>query len=468
MPPTAPTEAADDDMFRLAPLDDAQPVAKTAAPKNTAKSSPKSTPNNSTPNNSTDSKRSVFDDDLPELSGLDDKPKPAPMVDLLQLDGLEQLVDSKRPLPMADEYEEAETSYRFSCKTCGTPQYASLDRVGKKVTCPDCHSNFVVPPPPPGWSSRKKKIVLSQEGVDVPLAPIEVDHHHNTLESERAAANDYLSKAKRSIEDDELEDLYEGHFDTKGFFHRTLGFMIDPNAVVLMCVYGLMFGGLFGLAKFSTTKIAAGGMEGAGYLLVLIIGVALVAILVAMPMLASGLALLESVANREPRVREWPGFNLFDNIGDLLVIAFALAGSFLPGMLVGGLIGRSGGAAWLIMTGMMMTCFALFPILLLSMLDNGSLFQPISGAVVRSIGQVAEAWGGYYLKSLAAFGTVTLLWYILLGQNTLTAALAGMLVPWLLFFTCQQIGALADAIAEHLSFDFTPAKRDDEDDEADQ
>ena len=120
----------------------------------------------------------------------------------------------------------------------------------------------------------------------------------------------------------------------------------------------------------------------------------------------------------------------------------------------------------MILTGMMGTCFLLFPILMLSMLDNGSPLQPFSGAVVTSIAQVPEAWGGYYLKTLFAFGSVMVLWFILLGRNPLMSAIAGFTVPWLLFFTCQQIGALADSIAEHLSFEFvTPdANKDKEKD----
>jgi len=61
-----------------------------------------------------------------------------------------------------------------------------------------------------------------------------------------------------------------------------------------------------------------------------------------------------------------------------------------------------------------------------------------------------------------------LFWFILLGRNPVMSAIAGFTVPWLLFFTCQQVGTLADAIAEHLSFDFGPpdAKKD-KDNEAD-
>lgn len=407
-------------------------------------------------------RRSLFDDDLPDLAALDASPaKPHSVTDIFQLEGLDDLVPKTqpvRPTPRsAPPPKPLGNDYRITCRTCGTPMFVKLDRVGKKVTCSDCHSSFVIPPPPPGWSPIKLKTEVEDDGFDVPLAAPELAQSGNTLDSQRTSANEYLDKAKQSIDDEEMDSLYQGDFDTIGFMNRTFGFLTDPTAIGQMVLYGFLFAGVFALAQFSKTKVDGGGFEGGGYLLVLFILTTVISIIVSLPMLSSGLALLESVANHQRRVAEWPSFNIFDNFGEILVILFSLVGSLLPGMLVGGVIGRSGGAEWLMLTGMMGTCFLLFPVLMLSMLDNGSPMQPISGAVITSIPQVPEAWGGYYLKTLVAFSSVMVMWFLLLTRsNPVMAAFAGFLVPWLLFFTCQQIGTLADAIAEHLSFDFSP------------
>lgn len=422
-------------------------------------------------------RRSVFDDDLPDLAELDAaSAKQHTVTDIFQLEGLDDLVASSPSLPMTQRTTQStpprppkpvENDYRVICRTCGTPMFLKLDRVGKKVSCPDCHSSFVVPPPPSGWSATKKTVEIMDDGFDVPLSAPDVPQSANTLESQRTSANEYLDKAKQSIDDDELDSLYQGDFDTVGFMNRTFGFLTDPTAVGQMVLYGFVFSGVFALAQFSKSKVDGGGFEGGGYLLVLFIMTTVISTIVALPMLSAGLALLESVANHQRRVAEWPSFNVFDNFGEILIILFSLIGSLLPGMLVGGVIGRSGGAEWLILTGMMGTCFLLFPVLMLSMLDNGSPLQPVSGAVVTSIPQVPEAWGGYYLKTLFAFGSVMVLWFILLGRNPVMSAIAGFTVPWLLFFTCQQIGALADSIGEHLSFEFVPpsANKDKEKDD---
>jgi len=410
---------------------------------------------------------------LPDLAELEAAPaKQHNVTDIFQLEGLDDLVPSSQPVRSAQwpsqstpqpQPKPVENNYRLTCRTCGTPMFLKLDRVGKKVSCPDCHSSFVVPPPPAGWSPIKKKIEVEDDGFDVPLSAPEVAQSSNTLDSERTAASEYLDKARQTIDDEELDSLYQGDFDTIGFMRRTFGFLADPTAVGQMVLYGFLFSGVFALAQFSKTKVDGGGFEGGGYLLVLFILTTVISIIVSLPMLSAGLALLESVANHQPRVAEWPSFNVFDNFGEILVILFSLLGSLLPGMLVGGLIGRSGGAEWLILTGMMGTCFLLFPVLLLSMLDNGSPLQPFSGAVLTSIPQVPEAWGGYYLKTMFAYSSVMLFWFILLGRNPVMSAIAGFTVPWLLFFTCQQTGTLADAIAEHLSFDFGPPDKKDKD-----
>ena len=407
-------------------------------------------------------RRSMFDDDLPDLAELDaNSKKPHSVTDIFQLEGLDDLVKSAPPArapkpPPPPAPKPSEIDYRITCRTCGTPMHLKLDRVGKKVNCSDCHSSFVVPPPPAGWSATKKKVEVEDDGIDMPLTAPELPQTANTLASQRTAASEYLDKAKQELDDDEIENLYQGDFDTSGFMTRTFGFLTDPSALGLLVLYGFMSSGLFALVQFSKTKVEGGGFEGAGYLLVLFILSSVFGAIISMPMLSAGLTLLESVANRQRRVEDWPSFNVFDNFGEIMVVLVALVGSLLPGMLVGGLIGRSGGAEWLILTGMMGTCFLLFPVLLLSMLDNGSPFQPVSGAVITSIPQTPEAWGGYYLKTAMAFGAMTVMCYVMLGRSALLSAIVGFFVPVLLFFVCQQMGALADSISDHLSFDFTP------------
>ncbi len=186
-----------------------------------------------TPSSTADAKngdvprRSMFDDDLPDLAELDAAPKkPHRVTDILQIDGLDDIVAAaplvrpKQPVQPA-EPKPSEIDYRVTCRTCGTPLHMKLDRVGKKISCPDCHSSFVVPPPPPGWSPAAKQSPILDDHADVPLAPNEALTPVRLPETQRTVASEYLDKAKQELDDEELESLYDGDFDTSGFMTRT-------------------------------------------------------------------------------------------------------------------------------------------------------------------------------------------------------------------------------------------------------
>ncbi len=467
----------DDDLPDLAPLIDSKSVQSKK------------------PDSDANSKRSVFDDDLPELSELQtaSKPKlsgnrqlPAHAAgDPAGIDELGALVPDLGTAPKRSRenpagrtagkdagkdalpslYEDAaqgakdhDPEYRIECRSCGTAQYVRLSNQGMKIKCPDCFLQFKIPPPPAGWSSKKKpKLQLSNE--DIPLSAAEELHHAQTLESQRSRASQLLEKAKLQVSDEDLERLYDGDFDTAGFVQRTFGFLKDPVAIAHIIGFAIVFAVLFALGQFAANNL--GSDFGQGVLLLATIGGPLIGLLFSMPMLSGGLALIESVANRQKQVVEWPGFNIFDNAGDIAAILLALLGSMVPGFLVGAYLGGDEpGAGRIQIAGMMVTTFAFFPVILLSMLDNGSVFAPLSSSIFRSFSEASESWAGYYLKTFLAFSAVMLMWLLLLGKSEALAAIAGCLFPLLVFFTCQQIGALADGIGEHLSFEFVAPDKD--------
>jgi hypothetical protein len=309
------------------------------------------------------------------------------------------------------------------------------------------------------------KIKLSNE--DMPLSAASAVHEEHEKVSKQNRTSAILAKAEQEMTEEDLDRLYDGDFDTAGFLRRSFGFLTDPVAVSYVIGYGIVFACVFALAQYGLNS--RDSEYGRGALLLGMVGAPLIGVLFGLPMLSSSLALLESVANRQKRVADWPGFDMFDNFGDLLAIAFALVAALLPGFMLGYWLGGTDEMAGRIqITGSMLSIFLFFPILLLSILDNGSLFQPISGSVISSLKEAAEAWGGYYLKTMIVFSVTVLIWYLLLGDGKPAgmAAAAGFLVSPLVFFTFQQLGSLADSIGEHLSFEFTPNEPGDSESEA--
>ncbi len=404
--------------------------------------------------------RSVFDDDLPDLTSaitdedtelnLQRTPASLNRPTKKRQEQSQQPTDALGLGAIIGDDMESPPEYRIICKNCGTAQYVRENKKGKKIQCPDCYIEFVVPPPPANWQAPKAKPKASRDDVvDVKLAPVESVAAVEVAEKEKARVGALLERARREL-DDEIDELYEPDFDTKGFIERTFGFAMGGLGVLQLVLYGLMFALFFGVIQFSAIEFATGER---GYAFLVPI-VATSAVLVSLPMLSGGLALIESLANGRKKVLEWPNFNLFENFSDIMLIGSAFVASMSLGLILGGVVGKFFENYMLTLVGILGTTFLLFPIFLLSMLDNGSLFQPLSVSVFRSISGVPEQWGAYYLKTFAAFATIQVAWLILLGRTPVLAGIGGFLLPTLMFFTCQQVGVLAHGIAEHLSFEF--------------
>ena len=403
----------------------------------------------------------------PNVGGRNDKAsqqsKRRPAVvedDLRDLDNVIPELNLKDNLPKLSEEEILDDAeYRIVCKVCGTAQYVSPSAQGMKVKCPDCFIEFKAPPPPKNWKPKaKKKLPVEAE---MALAA-EADFGDASRDQQRQdRTQDLLEKAADEITEEEEDRLYQADFDNAGFVQRTFGFFKDPLVIVQMIVYGFVFGGLFALIRLSLEDTES--YFGRGLLLLSMIGGPLVGLLFALPMLSGGLLLIEAAANKQRYIREIPAFTIFDNFADLLVIGLALSAALIPGYLTGSFFAGDGGSAATIrIGGMLASGFLLFPIFLLGMMDNGSVVNPVSGSVMRSIPAAAESWGGYYLKNGIAYGFIFVVWAILLPKSPMLAGVAGFLLPTLIFFTCQQIGGLADAIGDSLSFAFEPPEEEEE------
>ena len=430
-------------------------------------------------------KRSLFDDDLPELEQLQEEPSSTQDVDSILAAHIDATAASGNPPPDAASLDDhmpdvaehqlppldgteapLEAEYRIVCNTCGTPQYVSPSAKGMKIKCPDCFTRFRVPPPPAGWSNANEKAKSKKNRPtvehDIPRLSNEELSDRKSDDARQDQTQKLLQRAKEEIAEETGDDYYGIEFDTTGFFQRTFGFVTDPITIAQVLIFGFVFAAIFSIAQFSANDTQ--GFFGRGMLLVSTILVPAVGILFALPMLSGGLALIESVANKQKRVTEFPAFNMFDNVGDVILISTALAAAAVPGYLVGSwLAGEPDAATYYGLAGMMISTLLLFPFFLLSMMDNGSLFAPISGAVMRSLTTAAEAWGGYYLKTFAGFFSVLIAWFVLLSMQSIAmTGLAGSLLPLLVFFTCQQLGVLADAIGDQLSIEFEPEVQKDE------
>ncbi|MFO1063008.1 MAG: hypothetical protein U0892_03945 [Pirellulales bacterium] len=448
--------------------------ASTKTDRQDAAALPKESPSSGLP------KSSVFDDDLPELAALEPE-APKANFDLSGFGDLSSLIP---PVDLeaaatttrsagggavdlnihehAMDDDPASHEYRVPCPTCGTPHYAKIADKGKTIKCPDCYAQFKVPGPPPGW---KPTATTRTKKWSTDVAPVEAGVEERRREKEKVKANEYLSKAQQEISDDEIENLYRDDFDTKGFFRKMFEFVFDPVALFQLVLYSIAFAMIFSVSAACESKVAEGG-TGIGYAFVSRLGMPLLFLLISFPMFSAVMTLLQSVANGQSRVQSWPGFNFFDDMGEIFVCLAAFLAAVFPGLFCGWLILKVGGVGWMVPVCVGLSLFLTFPIFLLSMLDNGSLFQPISGSVINSITAASEAWGAYYLKTAFAFGLVEVIGFIVLPMGPGGSAVYGICMPWLIFFTAQQIGLVATSISDQISFGSSPSTESENEDES--
>jgi len=130
-------------------------------------------------------------------------------------------------------------------------------------------------------------------------------------------------------------------------------------------------------------------------------------------------------------------------VGSSTMISMILAG--LAAVLFWPIVGLSP-VFWLTLT---LGFVAVFPIVLLSSLDNGSPTKPVSSYVLKSLSRHHQTWKAFYTAT-AIGGVVGCLCTILIQNVTAFALIAAVLLVFLAFTYARLIGLLAGQIGVYL------------------
>jgi DNA-directed RNA polymerase subunit RPC12/RpoP len=345
-----------------------------------------------------------------------------------------------------DPLEAAE--FRFVCKACQTPSYARRGQVGRQFRCPDCHSLLTIPPPPANWNPRAalQQGSAGQPDAELTLAePVgENRRQSHDFDPRRKSSEALLASAEQALDDDH-QDEYQTEFDTRGWLLRTFGFVTDPNLLGAGISVSLVLGLATGLAVWanSWTGIAA---EASPLLLVTAVFIPVVVALFFCSAVSVGV--FERAANDHDEMEAPEMTSPLEWVvgGFPVVAALFLAG--LPGFLIGLPLGDA--AAALLPRTLLMgaSLWLLTPLLLLGILDSGSIFSPLTASVVRTLSTNLEQWGACWLKTGCGLAAVMLVFMIAIASPVYGAITASVLFPWLLFFQFHQIGLLARELEE--------------------
>ena len=340
------------------------------------------------------------------------------------------------PIPPTASETMLATEYRVKCKVCDSIMFAKASQAGKTVKCSDCHSAITIPPPPKIENKQSFDIETAQTfSLSEPKSVRDRDFDPN-----RKSAEQLLEEAAR--EDDETTEIrYADTPDIVEWLKGIFGIFRDLSVITHWI-------GLSLLAIFPAILVLSVDHP---YLYTMLLPGALFfgAIVV-----SCGFAILQSVANDEDHVSEWPLFDPPSWFGELIVAVAAAAVVAVP----------IGAAAHMLNTGMvgvaftMFAIYAFFPFVLLSMMDMNSIFQPFSPEVARSVTKCEEAWGGFYFSSGILFAILFLLIVTANPTAPLGAAICICVSVAASFIYFAMIGRLAYAIGQAVN---APRKADD-------
>lgn len=360
------------------------------------------------------------------------------------------------------------TDFRYPCKVCSTSMYADIKEVGNNVRCPDCYTEFSIPSPPPGWNKPKNIGPTSlDDGAAMPLAAAE-GRGVRTSGPTTSTAEVMMERAAASLaEDDEKtrREIYD--FESSGWAIRNFGFLKDPSVIVIALVTGVFLGGALvgaltigGMAANSTTdperkeSIRAIASN---------LALAILAAPIFLGALANGVAVLEAAANQLQRIARWPAFNIGEAMDEVMVVAAAFGIAALPGALLQWFASSIGVPDILATIVMLLITWFAFPVLLLSMLDNQAVTEPISQDVIKSMQSRHNAWGAMYMMTAMAFLFLFGLYLLQTNDRSGLRFTIGLITPILIFFVFHQYGLLAARISSVTELGFESIEDDDED-----
>jgi DNA-directed RNA polymerase subunit M/transcription elongation factor TFIIS len=284
--------------------------------------------------------------------------------------------------------------YPVYCRVCDTLMHAHAKQTGKMLTCPDCGAKTKAPPPP---KEKPKPPVLVPAGEEYQL-----DETQEPLERPTFVPFQVRRLAEQEQREAERhQELYERpelpNMPLLQGVSRMLYRSPLPQSILVLA---------FGLALevwFISIAMSEVPMGKEMMILLVVFGVAAVfgglAFMVAS---AAWLAVLKESSEGNDRLYEPPSLVFVDWAGECFYVLLATSMAAAPGLLVWkfipnlpwGLGPGLAAASWLL----------LFPVFLLSQLDNGSPLEFFSPKLAGTLSKRPGPWLLFYAESVVLLG----------------------------------------------------------------
>jgi hypothetical protein len=212
-----------------------------------------------------------------------------------------------------------------------------------------------------------------------------------------AAARDVLGRAETEVEQAEQE---AARYVIRPLFAGLFSFLGDVHAAGRWIVLTLILTGCVACVHLFLALSGGGPIQQFAAILV---GMAVALLGVSYMALASvcWLAIAQDTAIGLDRIEQWPGPNFLDWIFDSFYLLSSLFLSFLPGVLLGYVLGTGGtGGAWVATVLGSILAFVFFPIMLLSALESGTPLGVWSSSLVQNLIRHKSTTKRFFLGSV--------------------------------------------------------------------
>jgi DNA-directed RNA polymerase subunit M/transcription elongation factor TFIIS len=382
--------------------------------------------------------------------------------------------------------QDADYVFAVECPLCGTRLEVQSKQIGSRIKCPDCTSAVPVREPPPNKRRPPTGAAAGDEDGELRLSepadkPAVTNLTRGILES---AEREVLGQEPRNVvvpttpqvppsgasEDRESERASRPRQPKRLFFTGLMGFLFAPTTLprwlglaIALELEMLLFckaESFFAAASASGSTFAAGGP--AILAVICFVGAVLLGLFAVPVWSISMLTVLQASDDGKPYVEEWPGADFLDWFGDsLYVLAAAFVGA-LPGLFLGQAF-LAAGLASSIYTSGVATCAGLsgailFPVVLLSMMEGGSVLHVLTRPVFQSLRLAANRWLQFYGLVILSFACGAVIWQgrqleswildFLISFGVIGLSIVYFWLLGRLTWYCQEVVAEADMRAE--------------------
>jgi uncharacterized protein YbaR (Trm112 family) len=359
---------------------------------------------------------------------------PAPLDDV---EGYQLAAMGEKPVPKALRGRQ---EFTFTCPLCRTRLQAAREQAGQPMVCPDCDRPFRIPPAPeeqPHWDPFQDGTEVYDLAVPIQAPPATADRSapapQPVLPESRGETRPPREQADRTLPKPPSEtrrpqeepapavpkSLSEGRGPGKDAEPLVTRRPKLPPWPLVKGVFAFPFYRESRLAwiKFTLGTVLAWAIAVLTWpVAALVPGVTLLMSLAYIAWASKCfLTILTQTANGVDRIEDWSGDDFVESLFQSLFIVNSLVLTSVIGWCVEALA-----AGLLYGFGAAVSVFLLFPVVLLSMLETGSVLNPISAAVWGSLFSRRWTWCGFY----ALAGP------LLAALAGLDFALAALAIPW--------------------------------------